>query len=200
MELIYPVEGGGTLECQPQGLYLLFHLQRPGSSSGIYKAWVCGPGEGRLLLGTLEPQGNRLVLSRKIALSQLKHSGCWPICRGEVRSLTSPQLPRTYQDEWRSDPRPWERLSDPVLIHASQLQGAMLFREEPWGFSLAAPAGSSQPFPLVPLFCLAHMQTIRGRLYAVFSFSPSGIPILSPSLTSAGQTPAGRCGKAAKEG
>ena len=55
--------------------------------------------------------------------------------------------------------------------------GEGLWRQERNGRQLALPYQADRPFPMVPLFCFAQIQTIGGQSYAVYRFDKEEHPI-----------------------
>ena len=53
--------------------------RRQNDGQGLYKVWLRGGGKGRLLLGTLVPEGGELVLSRTLSRRTLEDAaaGRW---------------------------------------------------------------------------------------------------------------------------
>ena len=64
---------------------------------------------------------------------------------------------------------------------ADAVENTALFRRETDGFSLAFPWAPKAPFPLVPAFCFARVETMEGRPWVVFSFRDGGWPVVPPS-------------------
>ena len=61
------LEGGGTLSLREDGPRVHTEARRQNDGQGLYKVWLRGGGKGRLLLGTLVPEGGELVLSRTLS-------------------------------------------------------------------------------------------------------------------------------------
>ena len=92
------------------------------------------------------------------------------LLRGELRPVTSV--------EWKE----WQPLREipfrkPWLQRRLQACHGGLIRTETSRFHLAFPYAPQQPFPLIPLFCFANVQTINGRQYAVFAFDGEEQPV-----------------------
>ena len=171
MEQCWEMEGGGTLEVRPEGLRVRFQARRPEDGRGLYKVWLHGERGGRLLLGTLAPQGWQLVLTRTLSLGELERAGCWP--RPMARCVLA--FPFSGgQGGWVCEERPGRLLADPVL--RSAIPGPMLCRRGEDGFSLSAPFRPGCPFPLAPLFCLARAERQGGQLRLVWDFDRDGVP------------------------
>ncbi|MPM11514.1 hypothetical protein SDC9_57860 [bioreactor metagenome] len=67
---------------------------------------------------------------------------------------------------------------DPIITRAAQEVHAALLSWKGTCFLLALPWSTLDPFPLVPLFCLARTQNMGGNNYAVFFFTSEGAPLL----------------------
>ena len=173
-----PLEGGGSLEIQEQGMMVRLNACRSLDSSALYKVWVYGRG-GEFLLGTLIPEGGQLKLSRTLSIDTLKKAGCWPISGGKSAKhfhFTEPAN-RSRKHNWHWEHRPSCRFSDPVLQESAAAWGSMLCRPSPQGFQLAVPFNPRRPFPLAPLFCLAKLLPVDGQPHVVFSFDGRGTPL-----------------------
>ena len=167
------MRGGGTLEVRPEGLRVRFLARRPEDGRGLYKVWLHGDRGGKLLLGTLVPQGGQLVLARTLSLGELERAGCWPQLRARC-DLAFPFAGGREEGGWICEERPERLLADPVLRAA--VPGPMLYRRGAEGFSLAAPFRPERPLPLVPLVCLARPERRDGRLRLVWDFDQAGAP------------------------
>ena len=78
------LEGGGTLSLREDGPRVHTEARRQNDGQGLYKVWLRGGGKGRLLLGTLVPEGGELVLSRTLSRRTLEDAGCWPVAGGKA--------------------------------------------------------------------------------------------------------------------
>lgn len=76
--------GGGTLLLRQEGPRVRLEAERPSDGRGLYKVWLHGDRGGKLLLGTLVPEGDRLRLSRTLSVGELERAGCWPDFRVEA--------------------------------------------------------------------------------------------------------------------
>lgn len=172
MEERLSMEGGGALTLRQDGPRVRLEAERPADGRGLYKVWLRGDQGGRLLLGTMVPEGGVLRLSRTLSISALERAGCWPQFRAEA--------PLTFSfngaGSWYCEQHPERLLADPVL--RAQVRGPMLCLREGEGFSLSAPFRSDRPFPLPGLFCLARTERREGRLYLVWPFDREGRPLV----------------------
>ena len=62
--------GGGTLLLRQEGPRVRLEAERPSDGRGLYKVWLHGDRGGKLLLGTLVPEGDRLRLSRTLSVGE----------------------------------------------------------------------------------------------------------------------------------
>ena len=179
---------GGQLEAEEREGQAVFSVTAPDDAKGLYKAWLTG-GSERLLLGTLMPEGGALRLRRSLPLESLRRKGLWPPRGGEVRLAfafdqggkepaqpTRPPQPSRPPRGWQRAQEPGRRLGDALLRRSAAAVEDLLFREEAWGFVLAAPWSPGSPFPLTPLFCFAFLEELGGGMWAVFHFTPRGCP------------------------
>ena len=165
------LRGGGRLTVWEDGQLVQLQAFRPDDGRGLYKVWVRGT-NGRLLLGTLAPEGDGLRLRRRLARTQLERSGCWPITGGET--VLSFSFERA---QWSREAHPERLVKDVVLCRALNGQTVLLRRRE-GELCLAAPFDPARPFPLTPLFCFAEIRRVEGKAQAVFSFDRDGNPMM----------------------
>lgn len=175
MERRIEMQGGGSLTIRQEGTRVHLEAERPEDGRGLYKAWLRGSRGGKLLLGTLAPDGGRLRLRRSLSLEALERAGCWPDLWAEAPLAFSFRQGGGGQG-WRCEQHPECFLSDPVLRR--EVQNAMLYRQEEDGFSLAAPFRTDAPVALTGLFCLARTERWNGRLHLVWRFDKNGWPQL----------------------
>ena len=184
MEERFSMEGGGTLTVRREGVHVHMEAERPADGRGLYKVWLRGDRGGKLLLGTLVPEGDVLRLRRTLSVGTLERSGCWPQFRAEA-PLAFPFSARGGET-WYCEQHPERLVADPVL--KAQISGAMLCRKEAGGFSLSAPFGTDRPVRLPSLFCLAGVECREGRLYMVWRFDGEGRPVFPHKKEGPGQT------------
>ncbi|MEG2096579.1 MAG: hypothetical protein RRY65_00275 [Pseudoflavonifractor sp.] len=169
-------QGGGRLSLREEGSRVRFTADLPDDGRGLYKVYLLGDG-GRLLLGTLVPEGGRLGLVRSVSTEELRRQRMWPAAGGEVLLVFpfGPE-PGSQQPLWVREDAPARLLGDRLLSACAEgLCGAMILRTGE-GFSLALPYDPTRAFPMTPLFCFAQIQTMGGGQYAVFHFNPRGCP------------------------
>lgn len=144
---------------------------RPNDDRGLYKVWIRG-GRGRLLLGTLVPDGQGLGLGRRLSRSELERTGCWPVTGGETVLAFSFE-----HSHWKREEHPEGMVKDVVLRQGLRGQSVLLRRRES-GFCLAAEYRPGRPFPLPALFCLCAVERVEGAMCAVFYFDGEGNPVV----------------------
>lgn len=134
----------GELLCRDEGCYVLCSVDVPLWECGVKKVWLCSEGGGRVLLGTLVPDGNRFRLRRRVSHSTLR-------CCGVSRPDWALVNPEGQAGDWKglaSLSLPDSELSR--LIHTCP-QG--LWRREEASLLLRFPWREGQRVPLVSLFC-----------------------------------------------
>lgn len=162
----------GRAEYEQQGPRLRFVCTLP-AGVGLCKLWLVR-GERRLLLGTPAPEGDGLALDRTLSRSLLESQGVYPPQRVEVTGIRTTSGDwntagdRADSDHWRPVDRQTPGLSDPLLRQLF-CQGGWQWR--PWARGVEFYHGwrEGDPFPAVPLFCLAGItgegHKIQVRLY-----------------------------------
>jgi len=170
METRLELKGGGRLFLRQEGPRVHLDARRAADGRGLYKVWLTGQGGGRLLLGTLTPEGQELGLKRTISLLELERAGCWPPAGGEALLA----FPFSGEGKWYCEERPRELLHDPILREG--MKGPMLCKKEKEGFLLAAPFRTDSPLPLEPLACLARLERLEGKPHLVWAFDWQGHP------------------------
>lgn len=167
----YPVwledEQVGTGAVVEEGERLAISIDCREDDRGLFRGYLVCP-EGEIPLGVLEPRGRRLWLQRRLL-------------REEVRPLGRPQGIRlrmsfAFGGAWQDLKEPG-LFSEAVGEDLSQTEG-LLWRQEGERRYLALPYDPGRPFPLVRLFCLARIQNIGGRRYAVYGFDGDDRPLL----------------------
>jgi hypothetical protein len=168
MERRWEMTGGGELAVTDDGGLVRLEAQREDDGRGLYKVWLQGEGSGRLLLGTLCPDGGRLRLCRRLTRQSLTASGCWPLAgarcvlawsfgRGWIRSLCPP-------------------VADGVVGPGLEGRQVLQHRQEGGGFRLAFPLDPRRPFPLPALFCIGRVERVEGEVCVVYDFDGQGRP------------------------
>lgn len=178
------MRGGGTLTLRQEGPRVHMEAERPADGRGLYKAWLHGDQGGKLLLGTLAPEQDRLLLRRTLSVGALERAGCWPRFWAEAPLAFS--FSGGERGGWYCEQAPERLVADRVL--KGQLRGSMLCRREEEGFSLAAPFRTDCPVPLSALFCLAGLERWNGQSYLVWRFDGKGQPKIPHKKSGFGQT------------
>lgn len=171
MERRLAMDGGGFLRVREDGLCLHFEAEREADDRGIYKVWILGGNEGKLLLGTLVPERGRLYLRKTLAQKELEQRHVWPVTGGEVVLA----FPFAERGAWYCEQNPGRLVRDPVLRH--QLKGPMLCKRGGKGFRLAALFRTDRPVMLNTLLCLASVEQLEGKSHFIWSFDREGNPI-----------------------
>lgn len=143
-------------------------VQRPNDGSGLFRAYAVGGSGGRLLLGTLAPQGGLLTLQRTLAVDALRQRGCYPVAAVDT-VLAQPFAPAAPA----SPPFP-----DDILSAAFSRSPRGRREREGEGFTLTFPYDPAAPFPMVPIFCFAHFFCRDHRFYIRYAFDREGNPRL----------------------
>ena len=165
----FDMNGGGSLVLREDGGLVWLEARREEDGRGLYKVWLRGELGGRLLLGTLAPEGGSLRLFRRLSRDRLAREGCGPVTGAEC-ALAFP-----FEGGWRRECCP--RVGDPIV--ARSLEGRqMLVRREGDGVCIALPFDPQRAFPLPALFCLACIERVEGRVHAVYRFDCQGRPVL----------------------
>lgn len=131
-------------------------------ASGLYKAYIKGS-TGQFLLGTMLPEKGRLHLRRTVSIDDMKRRGVWPIRRIEAELVYSFRE-RSVQIEWR----------DEILRQCVwRLPQHTVCRTDE-GVTFEFRFDTHLPFPFVPVFCFAQVES--GRVF--FSFRRDGSPYI----------------------
>ncbi|MEG2680127.1 MAG: hypothetical protein RR949_09290, partial [Oscillospiraceae bacterium] len=119
---------------------------RERDDSGLFKAYLRGA-EGRFLLGTLAPEGNRLMIRRQIPIDRLRSCGAWPILAADTAlEFTFPRRPQVPKG-WRLDDKA-TGFTDPVLQGCAENFGPVFTATWLGGMKIAYPYRKKRPFPL----------------------------------------------------
>lgn len=165
----------GVLTWREQGGRVLLCMERT-AGEGLYRGWLRGKG-GRMDLGVLLPDGNRLWLEKRVMVESLRKRGCWPVTgAGTTLSYDFSRQPPKPPEGWRWEDRPGRLFpADPLLQRTAETAGRCLYRQKGDGFCLAYPWNVKRPFPLPPVFCFGWME---GESRLVFAFHGDGRPDL----------------------
>ena len=176
----------GVVTVRQEGEQALCQAMGPLEGHGLYKAWLRGAG-GKVLLGTLIPEGGALRLRRTLPLSQLKVQGVWPPTGAEV--VQSPSCTQSaVPPGWQWTDCPGRLLGERTLSRSLQGVSRALLRRTGERFYLAFPCQPAEPFPIPALFCLSSVERLGEGLYYVFCFSRRGRPEIMYDLEDVGNT------------
>ena len=177
MSMELELDAGGRLRFWEDAGRVFFRCERAADGEGIYKVWIRGDG-GEMLLGTLAPEGEKLVLGRAIWQMELRRSGCWPV-RGGRCCLAVPFGNRAGDGwYWEEDP---SRYVDQETAALGEWQRMLVCKRGKGGVQLAIPWHRDKPIPLSALFCLAWTERIWGELCLVWKFDEQGRPCMPVS-------------------
>ena len=170
----YPIMDGSraadVLEVLPQGGYLRFRASCRAPGRELLRLAVRG-GSGTADLGVLAPEGGLWRLDKRFSPAELRSLGL-----GEIGLCF---LRRPSPAGWEPEPEPGRLLADPLLRRLSRgLRGALTRREED-RLLLALPL--TDPFPLLPVFCLGSLRELEGKPYLVFSIFAGKPGMISPA-------------------
>ena len=170
----------GAVTVRQEGKCAICQAISRAGESALYKAWLTGD-KGRVLLGTLIPEGGALRLRRSVEVSWLERQGAWPPRGAEI--LEAYELaPQVSPQGWERQEEPWRLLEGELREYAREIRWAFLKRDIE-GFFLALPWEKGKPFPLPSLFCLAKAERLEGKRYILFRFSRRGKPELLSAET-----------------
>lgn len=178
----YPILDGeraaGTLEVTPQGGYLRFRAECaiPGRE---LRRLAARSGETGCELGVLAPEGGLWRLDRRLSPAQLRALG---LERIDACFLRGPA-----PEGWTPEPSPGGLLRDALLRRLCAGVTGALTRREGGRTLLALPL--TQPFPLLPAFCLGTLRVLEGKTYLVFGIFDGKPGMISPAE---GQASGGR--------
>lgn len=165
----------GAVTVRQEGRCAICRAISRAGERALYKAWLMGD-NGRVLLGTLIPEGGALRLHRSVEISWLERQGAWPPRGAEVLEAYT-LAPQVSPQGWERQEEPWRLLEGELRERARELRWAFVKRDME-GFFLALPWEKGKAFPLPSLFCLAKVKQLEGKRYIIFRFSRQGRPEL----------------------
>ena len=169
----YPILEGekvtGTLEVSPEGGYLRFRASCRASGRELRRLWVRGP-SGEADLGVLTPEGGLWRLDRRFSPAELRKLGLEEIAACFLRG-SSPA-------GWTTEPSPGRLFADATLRRLCASARGALTRQGEEGLLLALPL--TEPFPLLPAFCLGTLRVLEGKPYLVFRIFEGRPGMISP--------------------
>lgn len=174
MERRLDMKGGGVLALRQEGPRVHLEAWRRLDDRGLYKVWLLGQQGGRMLLGTLTPEGKELRLRRTLSAAELERADCWPAAGAEAVLAFAFSNAAPEPNRWYCEQSPQRLTADPVLRR--QLKAPMLCSRGRDGFRLAVPFRPEAPVALESLFCLARLERVEGRSCLVWDFNRDGTP------------------------
>ena len=158
----------GEMTVAQEGLYLQFFARVAIKDKVIPRLYLKGE-RGELLLGVAEPTEDGYMLRRRLSVGTVEPLG----------KLQCAQVSVQWEKEnaWRGLGGEEAQLCRRYCSVLPPLQNG-LFRLCGGVREIGFPCGERMPFPMSGLFCLARIERILGREYAVFSFDQKGEPIL----------------------
>lgn len=165
-----PNKGGLFMEwaANEQNGKVTVTVKRPNDGSGLFRAYAVGRGGGRLLLGTLTPQGGLLTLTRTLSADALKQRGCYPVAGVDA----------VLAQSFAPAPVPSPPFPDDILSAAFARSPRGRQERDGEGFALTFPYDPAAPFPMVPIFCFACFSCRDHRFYIRYTFDKEGNPRL----------------------
>ena len=168
LEILLNGKPCGELVTERNGLYISYRaVCRLGQGIGPVRLFAVGE-TGELQLGVMQPEDGCFVLRRNLTARESQAVGT--LLRGELRQF----MP--VDGCWRPVGATETVFRERALqMRLQELNGNMICRSgEQW--FLALPFSTDGPFPLVDLFCFAHVRWMWQREYAVFCFGPGDRP------------------------
>ena len=175
MEERKTLPGGGWLAVRREGPRVTFEAARPDDQKGLYKVWLRGKREKKVLLGTLVPQGRELRLARTLSVAELERADCWPEFQADCALAFSFSNSKKQGSAWYCEQHPERFFQDPLLKRS--IPGPMLCQREEHGFQLAAPFRTDCPIALPGLFSLARLEKGTSGVRLVWHFDEKGWPV-----------------------
>lgn len=150
----------GTVWRREEGLHSVFTARCVGGE-GIRKVWLQGEGGGRLLIGTLVPEGGGWRASRRVARKSLEQQGLTGKLRGEVLAAENREVDLAAFPE------------DAVLEKLCLKERGCRWTAEKGGWRAVFSWQVGQPVPWLPLFCFAR----PGKGELSFYLDDKGCPV-----------------------
>lgn len=155
----------GSLQAEGEGLYTRFFADCAlPEEEGVWCVWVIAE-RGEVRLGVMEPQGEHLLLSRRLSRRTLDTIGTFT--GAELRRLGE------EREQWKAAETILPKWLAPYLQSA---EGVLTAQGEGW-HTLAIPYAKDRPFPVPRLFCFGRLSTLKGQAYILYRFSPAGWPL-----------------------
>ena len=147
----------GAVKMSRQGLYWKVEAETDLRSGEMLRAYV-RTRAGEEPLGVMVPQRGKLRASRMIPASRFAPE---QVVRCEARRMGG-------EEQWT----PWSGEIQGYPVEQAKTRQIGKIQE------VAIPYRTDAPFPMVPLFCFFHLQTIDEEPYLVIRLDEAGWPIL----------------------
>lgn len=170
-------DGGAVAEIDETDAMIHITLSMKNDGKGLYKGKLSGAG-GTILIGTLSPEGEQLVLRRAFSREKLLLWGCYPVLRGEVFLSYPFKNEKHSQDGWRWCEEIAPLFHDPVLARSARSLSGGYYKNMPDGWHLAVPFSGGREMPLMPIFCFAQLCQVQQRTCVMWQFDAQANPIM----------------------
>ena len=159
----------GELTMRQEGQETIFSCRSSLPGEGLWSIWAIGE-QGELRLGLPQIQGDYAVLEKRFSARMTDPVG--KLLRGELRCSrqTSPRLHWRMVKEDGGFRTPWlarQLWNWPGVLCCAAGKERMV----------AVPYEPKKPFPLMPMFCFASLQSIDARAYLVVRLNEEERPI-----------------------
>lgn len=138
----------GTIWRREEGLHSVFAVRCTGGD-GIRKVWLCSENGGRLLLGTLVPEGDGWRTGRSVVRKSLEEQGLSGKLWGEV--LANDNGPETGKKEQGVPVLPEDEMLKRLYLKDKKCR----WTQENGLWKVVFQWRVGQPVPWLPLFCFA---------------------------------------------
>ncbi len=167
-EIMDGEKAAGTLEVSRQGAYCRFRADCSAPGGELLRV-ALRSGVRIADLGVLAPEEGRWRLDKRLSPAALRGLG--------IREISACFLRREAPEGWVPEPEPGRLLGDGLLRRLCAGAAGALIRREGERIVLALPL--TDPFPLLPVFCLGTLRLLEGRpylLFGIFDGEPGMIP------------------------
>ncbi|MBR3554316.1 MAG: hypothetical protein IKN89_00240 [Oscillospiraceae bacterium] len=169
-EIMDGEERAGTLEVSRLGGYFRFRAACRAEGGELLRLAVRS-GEKTADLGVLAPEEGWWRLDKRFSPAALRGLGIGEICACFLR--------REAPAGWAAEPAPGRLLTDGLLRRLCTGFAGALTRREGENTLLALPL--TEPFPLMPVFCLGTLRQLEGRPYLIFGIFNGKPGMIPPS-------------------
>ena len=153
----------GTVDVQRQGEDTVFAVTAC-LPHGLWRITACGR-SGELSLGVTE--GGAVHWCRRFSSALTRRLGA-------VESVTVQRAGARMESEWQA--------CTCAPQHLPPLPAGTLCKTLHNGRMLAMPWSDNAPFPWTPLFCLARVGRMNGRLWVFYMLDSADRPVLPPKM------------------